>query len=245
MDVIINGAAGRMGHVLAGLEGFAGSRVVAKVDRAYERSTNALQFSSLADVPADGVVLDFSNHTGTEQLLATCVERGLPVVIATTGHTPEERALVEQAARSVPMFFAPNMSLGVALLMDLARTVAAALPDAQIEIVEAHHDQKLDVPSGTALGIARAIQEVRPNATLNVGRHENGKRTNDEIGIHSLRIGTVVGVHEVLVSTGAETITLKHEAHDRALFAQGALRAAAFLAGQGPGLYGMRDLIAH
>lgn len=245
MDVIINGANGRMGHVLAGLEGFANAHVVAKVDPAYETNTKALEFSSLGETDAAGVVLDFSNHAGTAPLLETCVERGLPVVIATTGHTDEERALINQAAESVPVFFAPNMSLGVALLMDLARQVAAALPDAEIEIVEMHHDQKLDVPSGTALGIAQAIQEVRPDATLNVGRHENGKRTPEEIGIHSLRLGNVVGIHEVLVSTGTETITLKHEAHDRALFAQGALRAAAFLAEQQPGLYGMQDLIAH
>ncbi|MBQ0070892.1 MAG: 4-hydroxy-tetrahydrodipicolinate reductase, partial [Spirochaetales bacterium] len=109
--------------------------------------------------------------------------------------------------------------------------------------VEAHHNQKLDVPSGTAIMLANAIHEARPESWNNVGRHENGKRTDEEIGIHSLRIGNVVGMHEVMISTGNETITLKHEASSRALFGEGAMRAAAFLVGKQPGLYKMSDII--
>ena len=135
------------------------------------------------------------------------------------------------------------MSLGVAVLADLARRAAAAFPAADIEIVEIHHNRKLDVPSGTALMLANAIREVRESATLLVGRHENGKRTAQEIGVHSIRLGDEVGTHEILISTGSETLTLKHQAHSRALFAEGALTAAAFLVGKPAGLYRMEDLL--
>ena len=116
-------------------------------------------------------------------------------------------------------------------------------PDADIEIVESHHNQKLDVPSGTALMLAKAVQEARPQAELVVGRHENGKRKKSEVGIHSLRMGNTVGIHEVIVNTGTQIITLKHEAQDRSLFAEGALTAAAFITGKEPGIYDMKDLV--
>ena len=109
--------------------------------------------------------------------------------------------------------------------------------------MEIHHNRKLDVPSGTALMLANAIREVRESATLLVGRHENGKRTAQEIGVHSIRLGDEVGTHEILISTGSETLTLKHQAHSRALFAEGALTAAAFLVGKPAGLYRMEDLL--
>ena len=131
----------------------------------------------------------------------------------------------------------------MALLAELAAKAAAVFPNADIEIVEKHHNQKLDVPSGTALLLAHRIQEVREDTVLLVGRHENGKRTAREIGIHSLRLGNEVGTHEIIIATGSETITLKHEAENRALFANGALAAAAFLAGKPAGQYSMRDII--
>ena len=143
------------------------------------------------------------------------------------------------------MFFAANFSLGVALLIDTARQVAAAMPEAEIEIIEKHHNRKLDAPSGTALAIANALCEVRPNATIHNGRNGFGKRTPTEIGIHAIRMGNIVGEHEVIIGTPNQTITLKHEAHDRALFAEGALAAAEFLCkGKAAGLYNMTDLVA-
>ncbi|MCD8390118.1 MAG: 4-hydroxy-tetrahydrodipicolinate reductase, partial [Oscillospiraceae bacterium] len=122
---------------------------------------------------------------------------------------------------------------------------AAAFPDADIEIVETHHHRKLDVPSGTALLLARVIQKVRGTATLHIGRHENGRRTPQEIGVHSIRLGNTVGVHEILISTGSETLSLKHQAEDRTLFAEGALTAAAFLQGRDAGYYTMQDLLGN
>ena len=188
-------------------------------------------------------IIDFSNHGLTEQLLSFAVANGLPLVLATTGQTEAERAAIEKAAERIPLFFASNCSIGVALLVELAKKTASVFPDAEIEIIEKHHDRKLDAPSGTALTIANALCEVRPDATLHTGRSGHAKRTKEEIGIHAIRLGNIVGEHEVLVSTGNETITLKHEAHSRALFAEGAIAAAAFLQGKGPGLYTMNHMV--
>ena len=115
------------------------------------------------------------------------------MVLATTGHTDEEKAIIRQAAASIPVFFAANFSLGVALLIDTAKHVAAAMPDAEIEIIEKHHDRKLDAPSGTALAIANALRKVRPGSTVVTGRSGYGKRTPEEIGIHAIRMGNIVG----------------------------------------------------
>ena len=242
MNIIINGASGRMGRIVDELIQRGGEHAVAaRVDWS-NAASGGLSALSEYDGPAD-VVIDFSNHTATAQVTGYCMERKLPVVIATTGQTQEEMDMIHRAAGSVPVFLSANMSIGVALVCDLAKKAAAVFPRAEIEIIERHHDQKLDVPSGTALLLARRIQEVRPEAELVVGRHENGKRTQGEIGIHSLRYGNEVGTHEVVIAAGSETITLKHEAESRELFGQGALAAAAFLAGKEPGLYDMRSII--
>lgn len=245
MNIIVTGANGRMGRILAELIAGTGEHTVAaRVSPSFYTDSQEGTYPTLwqYDGPAD-VVIDFSNHAFSRELAAYCAERGLPLVAATTGQTEEELAFLRQAAKSVPVFLSGNMSIGVALLADLARKAAAVFPDADIEIIEKHHNQKLDVPSGTALLLARRMQEVRPGAELLVGRHENGKRGR-EIGIHSLRYGSEVGTHEIIISTGRETVTLKHEAENRALFAEGAIAAAAFLQGKAPGLYDMRDIVA-
>ena len=241
MNIIINGAKGRMGRIVDAAAAAGGHSVVARVDFGYAGG-EGLRTLDEYQGPAD-VVIDFSNHAATAQVVDYCTKRGLPVVVATTGQTEEELALIDGAAKTVPVFLSANMSLGVALLADLAKKAAAVFPDADIEIIEKHHNQKLDVPSGTALLLARRIKEARPEAEFVIGRHENGKRTKAEIGIHSLRLGNEVGVHEIIIATGSETITLKHEAENRSLFAQGALAAAAFIAGKAPGMYDMRSII--
>ena len=135
------------------------------------------------------------------------------------------------------------MSPAIAMLADMAAQAAKLFPDADIEIIEKHHNRKVDVPSGTALLLARSIQGARQDSTLLIGRHENGKRSPKEIGIHSLRMGNEVGTHEIIISTNTQTITLKHEAEDRALFAEGALVAAEFIARQPAGVYAMQDML--
>ena len=123
------------------------------------------------------------------------------------------------------------------------KRAVALYPDAEIEIVEQHHDRKLDAPSGTALSLFNAVKEVRPNAVANLGRSGMGKRTEDEVGIHAVRMGNIVGIHEVMIGTQNERITLKHEAFSRGVFADGSVKAAVFLAGKPAGLYDMKDLL--
>ncbi len=151
--------------------------------------------------------------------------------------------MIRDASSRIPVFFSANMSIGIALLAELAQRTAAAFPDAAIEIIEKHHDRKLDAPSGTALMLADRIRQVRPAAFTVLGRSGQKKRTREEIGIHAVRIGNCPGEHEILIGTQNQTITLKHEAHSRALFAEGALAAAKWLLGKDAGLYDMNDLI--
>ena len=244
MKLIVHGASGRMGRNIVKLaEENAAHSLAAAVSP--ELTPDGVQnFLALSDFAGEAdLIIDFSHHSAVSALLDYAKGRKLPVVIGTTGHTEEEQALIRAAASEIPVFYSRNMSVGVSLLVQLAKQTVKVFPDAEIEIVEIHHDQKLDVPSGTALMLAEGIREVRPGATFNIGRPENGKRTKDEIGIHALRLGNVVGVHEVLVSTGTQTLTLKHEAHDRMLFAQGAVTAAEYLLGKAPGLYDMQTML--
>ena len=244
MKIIVNGAGGRMGTVLCGLIETGGEHTVAAYVSAEFTSDPAQnRYQSIDEFTGDAdIIIDFSHHTAIPSLCIYAVRRKLPLVIATTGLTAEELAAADEAAKTIPVFRSGNMSLGVALVACLAKIAAKALPDADIEIVEAHHNQKLDVPSGTALLLADAIKSVRPESTCNIGRHADGKRTKEEIGIHSLRIGSEVGMHEVIFATGSQVVTLKHEAGNRALFAEGALTAAKFLLDKAPGLYNMDDI---
>lgn len=243
MKILVNGACGHMGRALRAMidQGNNGAELAANVD-AYGQEDGVL--SSLTAFTGDAdCIVDFSNHAATKELTDYAVARKMPLVIATTGQTEEEIALIHKAAESVPVFFSGNMSLGIAVLTRLVRDTVKMFPDADVEIVEQHHNRKLDVPSGTALMLGRAVQEARPDAELLVGRHENGKRKKTEVGIHSLRMGNTVGVHEVIINTGTQILTLKHEAQDRSLFAEGALAAAAFLIGKAPGLYDMNAIV--
>ncbi len=243
MRIIITGACGRMGRAVAALasQGYHGTQVVASVDVncGVEGYTKISDFRGEADC-----IIDFSHHSATAEFLAYAKNNKMPIVIATTGHTPEELAAIEDASREIPIFRSANMSVGVSLLIRLAKTAVAAFPDADVEIVEAHHNRKLDVPSGTALMISEAISEVRTSSRALVGRRENGMRTKEEIGIHSVRMGNVVGEHEVIICTDTQRITLKHEAQSRELFAEGAIVAAEYLVKQGAGLYDMNGYLA-
>ena len=246
MKILVHGAGGHMGQIICRMaeEGRSGAELTARVSPELASDPANAVYSSLDEFTGSAdVVIDFSNHSATEALLDYCVRRSFPLVIATTGQTENEKAMIAEAAKKIPVFFAANMSIGVAVLCDLARRAAAAFPEADIEIIEKHHNRKLDVPSGTALMVANAIREAREDAEFVIGRHENGKRRPQEIGIHSIRIGNEVGTHEILISNGNETLTLKPEAENRALFAEGALKAAAFLCWKPAGLYNMKDMI--
>ena len=237
MKVVLCGANGAMGKLIrarleniAGLVSLDGENGVPKT------------FDELGKVEAD-VVIDFSHHSAIADVLAYAKSINAAVVVGTTGHTLEEKALIDTAAGEIPVFFTGNVSMGIAVLCRLAKEAASYFPDADIEIVETHHTRKVDAPSGTALMLYNAIKEVRPNATANCGRSGEGKRTKDEIGIHALRLGNVVGVHEVHIHTGNQSLTLKHESGSRAMLADGAVAAARFMESKTAGLYNMEDIL--
>lgn len=238
MRAILCGANGAMGKLIAQS---LGGEVVGRVSIDGENGV-ARTFDELGSVPAD-VVIDFSHHTAVTDVLRYAKANGCAAVIGTTGHTPEERQLIFDAAKEIPVFYSGNMSLGIAVLCRLAKQAAACFPDADIEIVEVHHNRKVDAPSGTAHMLFNAIKEVRPDAVEHCGRSGEGKRTKEEIGISSLRMGNVVGIHEVHICTETQTLTLRHEAATRAMLADGAADAARFMVGKGKGLYTMEDLL--
>lgn len=245
MKVIVNGALGKMGLEITKLvcEGYRNASLAAMVDVNARPTDNA--YANLADFNGSAdVLIDFSHHSAISSILPYAIKHSLPIVIATTGHTDKEKELMHEAAKRIPLFHAANMSLGVATLAALVKKAASLFPDADIEIVEKHHTNKLDAPSGTALMLANAICEVRPDAYVNAGRSGMGKRDKNEIGISALRLANVVGEHEVIIATGTQTLTLKHEAHSRSLFAEGAIDAADFLKNQPIGYYTISDMVA-
>jgi 4-hydroxy-tetrahydrodipicolinate reductase len=242
MKILLSGYLGRMGAEVRNAAEKMGYEVFG-VDSFANETEKCVSDFSLAPTDAD-CIIDFSHHSLTGPLTLFAVEKNIPLIIATTGQTEEELNLIKRASEKIPLFFASNYSLGVALLIKLAEKTAAVFPDADIEIVEKHHNRKIDAPSGTAVSIASALTKVRENAVVKTGRSGLAAREKNEIGVHAVRLGNIVGEHEVIVGTDSQTITLKHEAHSRALFAEGALTAAEFLMGKEAGLYDMNSMIS-
>lgn len=247
IKVILSGCGGRMGKAVAAAVGNE-VRIVAGVDvnaasidasdfPIYESIT---EFSDKADV-----IVDFSHHSALPSLLDYAKATKTPVVVATTGHTDEELALMREAAKSVAIFHSGNFSIGINLIINLAKQAARTLgADFDIEIIEKHHNKKLDAPSGTALMIANAVADEREESEYIYDRHSVRKaREPKEIGIHSVRGGSIVGEHEVIFAGANEIVSISHSAASREIFANGALRAAIYLAGKSAGLYSMTDLI--
>ena len=245
MKLILNGALGRMGRAVAALAADRGHEIVAGVDVAAGEAGFPV-YTDWADLPAADAVIDFSNPAALEAELAYVTAHNLPLVLCTTGLSAEQIAAVNKAAEQVPIFFSSNMSLGVAVLSALTKKAASVLGDTfDIEIVEMHHNQKLDAPSGTALMLADAAKaglSYEPEYTYD--RHSRRqKRDKKEIGIASLRGGTVVGEHSVYFAGEQEVITLSHSAGSRSIFASGALTAANFMVGKAAGMYSMEDIL--
>ena len=247
IKVILSGCGGRMGKAVAAAVGNE-ARIVAGVD-VNAASINAsdfpiyesiTEFSDKADV-----IVDFSHHSALPSLLDYAKATKTPVVVATTGHTDEELALMREAASEVAIFHSGNFSIGINLIINLAKQAARTLgADFDIEIIEKHHNKKLDAPSGTALMIANAVADEREESEYIYDRHSVRKaREPKEIGIHSVRGGSIVGEHEVIFAGANEVVSISHSAASREIFANGALRAAIYLAGKSAGLYSMTDLI--
>jgi 4-hydroxy-tetrahydrodipicolinate reductase len=256
----INGAAGRMGQRLVALAWEDASlSLVAALEapgnpRLGQDAGEVCGLGKLgvvlrADVPLEqrvDVLVDFSSPEGTMSVLPVCVQRRIPLVVATTGHTPEQRKDIEEAAHETALLLAPNMSLAVNVLFQLVRQAALLLRDKDfdVEIVERHHRFKKDAPSGTALHFARIIQEALGSGEIRHGREGiTGERPHHEIGMHALRVGDNVGEHTIVFSTLGETLELTHKGHTRDSYARGALLAAKFLAGKPAGRYTMNDVL--
>jgi 4-hydroxy-tetrahydrodipicolinate reductase len=253
--IIVNGAAGRMGRRILALaaEQPDAFRIIAGVDRK-AGTLRELGIASdapvLTSLPAErgAAVIDFSHHAVFPAVAAHCAANGMALASGTTGIAPEVLDRELGAARSrIACLHAGNMSVGVNVLLDVAARLAKALgQDYDIEIIEAHHNQKVDAPSGTAFALADAITAAtgRSRADHVYGREgQTGARRRGEIGVHAVRMGDVVGDHTIYYVGGGERILLGHVAHNRDIFARGALRAAAFLAAAAPGRYAMRDVL--
>ena len=249
LRVILSGCNGRMGRAVAGLcaaqpdlEIAAGFDLLGAAEGDFPVFSSPAQFQGRADA-----VIDFSSPAALSSLLAFCTGRKIPVVLATTGYSPEQLAEIDRAAEVIPVFRSANMSLGVNVLLALVRQAAAALgSDYDVEIVERHHNRKVDAPSGTALMIADAAAGALPYQPRYVyDRHSvRQPRDRQEIGISAVRGGNIVGDHEVIFAGENEVIELRHSAMSREVFASGAIRAARFLSGvEAPGLYSMTDLV--
>ena len=238
MRAILCGANGAMGKLIGQI---LGEEIVGRVSIDGENGVPRT-FEELGHVDAD-VVIDFSHHSAISDVLAYGKAIGAAVVVGTTGHTEEEKTQIFAASEKIPVFYSGNVSVGIAVLCRLAKQAVSFFPDADIEIVEVHHTRKVDAPSGTAHMIFNAIKEVRPNAYENCGRAGEGKRTKDEIGISALRMGNVVGIHEVHIVTPTQSLTLKHEAITRGMLADGAVDAARFMLGKPKGLYNMENIL--
>ena len=248
INLLISGALGRMGKkVYEACATAEGISPVCGVDRFEDCSNpNFPVYSSFAQVKEKvDVIIDFSAPANLTNILDFCVGNGVPAVLCATGYSEDDVNAVKTASKKVALFRSANMSLGVNILVDLVKKAAAVLGETfDIEIIEKHHNQKVDSPSGTALMLADGVKEVLPDTHYVYGREGIvGKRDKKEIGIHAIRGGNIVGEHDVIFAGENETVTLSHHAQDRAVFANGAIKAAKYLVNKTTGLYDMTDVI--
>ncbi len=250
IKAIMHGACGHMGRVIADIvKEDSEIEIVAGIDPVDNGTCEFPVFPSITscDIDAD-VVIDFSNAKAVDKLIDYCISNTIPVVLCTTGLTDEQIKKAEDAADKTAVLRSANMSLGVNTLLDLLNKATKVFGNAgfDVEIVEAHHNQKLDAPSGTAIALADAVNEAAD------GKYEyiydrsqrREKRDAKELGISAIRGGNIVGYHEVIFAGTDEVVTLKHQAFSKGVFAKGAVEAAKFLAGKPAGMYDMRDVIA-
>lgn len=246
--IIISGCNGKMGQQISAL---ATSRddceVVGGIDMSATHKNDFPVFTKPAEIDVDAdVLIDFSNPALLSSLLQHAQIKKIPLVLCTTGYNKAQVEALTRVSKEVPVFYSGNMSLGINLLIELSKKAAQILGDSfDVEIIEKHHNQKIDAPSGTALMIADSISSVMPESMHYVyDRHSQlKKRESTEIGIHSVRGGTIVGEHEVIFAGHHEVITLSHSAQSKEVFASGAMNAAVFLADMPAGLYNMSDLL--
>lgn len=247
INIMLSGCNGKMGQVITKIVS-ENEKIVAGIDINTEMKNDYPVFKSPYDFKEKAdVIIDFSHPSCLEGLLKYATEKNTPIVIATTGLIASQIEQIKSAATKIPVFFSANMSLGVNLIIDLVSKAAKVLEGSfDIEIIEKHHNQKIDAPSGTALAIADSIaNSLSYKSEYIYDRHSSRKkRSKNEIGIHAVRGGTIVGEHEVIFAGNDEIIEIKHSAMSKEIFAVGSISAAKFLVGQKKGLYNMKDLVS-
>ena len=246
--IAICGANGKMGKTIYNcISAREDCKVIAGIDINTEQYADFPIFDSPSKLPEKpDVIIDYSNPASLDGLLEYCLSTGTPIVLATTGYSDEQINKIKSAAEQLPVFFTFNMSLGINLLVQLAKKAASVLGDQfDIEIVEKHHNQKIDAPSGTAIMLANAVNETLDNKYHYVyDRHsQRKKRDKNEIGMHAIRGGTIVGEHDVIFAGHDEVITLSHSAASKSVFAEGSINAAIYLSDKPAGLYDMSSLV--
>lgn len=246
--LIITGANGKMGGVIRDIVAKRDDcEIVAGVDLNTESNADFPIYSGIDAVKESAdAVIDFSNPVLLDDLISFSKKTGTPLVIATTGYSDEQKKKITDASAEIPIFFTYNMSMGINLLANLAKKAVQVLGNEfDIEIVEKHHNQKIDAPSGTALMLADAMcEEIPEPMKYEYDRHsKREKRTKNEIGLHAVRGGTIVGEHEIIFAGRDEIITLSHSARSKEVFAVGAVNAAVYMSGKPAGLYDMKELI--
>lgn len=246
--IVISGANGKMGKTVYNCAVQRGDCIVsAGIDINTEKYADFEIYKNPNELPEKpDAIIDYSHPSCLDGLLEYCLSTGTPAVLATTGYSEAQITKIKKAAEQIPIFFSWNMSLGINLLVQLAKKASAVLGNQfDIEIIEKHHNQKIDAPSGTALMIANAINESRGNELNCIyDRHSRRqKRDPNEIGIHAIRGGTIVGVHEVMFCGNDETITISHSAASKAVFAEGSINAAKFIKSQSAGIYDMGNIV--
>lgn len=248
MNILIYGIGGSMGKfVYDCLKEEKTAFACCGVDKFCEQNLyNIPVFSNCDEINVDvDCIIDFSVHEAVLDYIPYAVKNKIPCVIATTGHNSEEKTLINMAAKAIPIFQSGNMAIGINVLLQLIKKATAVLGDkADIEIIEMHHNKKIDAPSGTALMLAQAVKQELPSSKFVYGREGIvGKREKNEIGIHAIRGGTVVGKHSIMFLLNNEIITLTHECENKAMFARGSINAALFISDKQPGFYNMDDML--
>ena len=247
LKVIVNGCLGKMGKVLARcvqedeqLELVCGASLNPTEDTSFKLYSKMEDISESADV-----IIDFSHHSTLSDVLSFALKNKTPLVIATTGYNEDELNKIKEASKIIPIFHSSNMSLGVNVLLKLVKEATKMLNDFDIEVIEKHHNKKVDAPSGTAIMIANAVKEVLPTIEYNYGRYgREAKRDKNEIGIHAIRGGTIVGEHDVIYAGHDEIVEIKHLAQSKDIFAKGSITAAKYLVSQVPGYYNMDNMLS-
>ncbi|AYD39766.1 4-hydroxy-tetrahydrodipicolinate reductase [Clostridium fermenticellae] len=247
INILLNGCNGKMGKVVSNcITNFPQLTIAAGIDKNAQESTYPV-FSNISDCTINSdIILDFSRPDSLDSLLNYSIDKKIPIIFCTTGYTDEQIAKIKKASDKIAVFHSANMSIGINVVNNILKNISRFLyNNFDVEVIEKHHNQKVDSPSGTAILLADTIKDSIPEETTYVhGRNGIAKRKHQEIGIHSIRGGSIVGEHDILFAGQGETIELKHTALSREVFAIGALKACEFMSGKHNGLYSMDDIIS-